>query len=54
MKEVHILQDVRGLETLKLSLPLEVSADFKPLESKVHELSIAFFGPRGGQFGQEF
>jgi len=48
VKEISIQQDIRGLETLKLSIPVEVSADFKPLESKEFEISFAFFGPRGG------
>lgn len=57
VKDYPIDQEVRGMQTVSLFVPIEIPSDFlnnKDSESQVIELPFAFFGPRQGAFGQQF
>ena len=42
------------MQTIKLSIPILIPADFKKGEKDVHEVSLAFYGPKHNSFGQPF
>jgi len=57
VKEYPIDQEVKGMQTIKLLIPIEIPSDFKneaDSDIKVIDMPFAFFGPRAGQFGQQF
>jgi len=51
VKDYPIDQEVRGMQTIKLLIPIEIPSDYKnekDSEIQVIELPFAFFGPRAG------
>jgi len=54
VKDYPIDQDVKGMQTVKLSVPIYIPEDFKKSESEIIEVVLSFFGPKHTSFGQPF
>jgi len=53
VKDYPIDQEVKGMQTIKLSIPIYIPEDFKQLES-IMQVNLSFFGPKQTTFGQPF
>ena len=54
VKDYPIDHEVKGMQTIKLLIPIEIPSDFKnekDSEIKVIELPFTLYGPRNGAFG---
>lgn len=54
--------DVKGMQTLKLEIPIQITSDFKPSKTLINgkavnydfrKVFLSFCGPKGNNFGQE-
>jgi hypothetical protein len=52
--DIPIDFEVRGLQTFKLSIPVQVSEHIDTSKGDTFELALKFFGPKGSSFGQRF
>lgn len=54
--DIPIDQEVRGMQTFKLNIPIQIPQNINPSSSEEGEnlvkLQLAFFGPKGNSFGQ--
>jgi len=51
VKDYPIDMDVKGMQTVKLSVPIYVPEDFKKSESELIEVGLSFYGPKHTSFG---
>jgi hypothetical protein len=57
IKDFPIDQEVRGMQTIKLNIPIEIPANFqegKDFSDQIYEVPLSFFGPKHNSFGQQF
>jgi len=50
--DIPIDFEVRGLQTFKLSIPINIPQEIEKGEKDTYDVVLAFFGPRGMTFGQ--
>ena len=51
--DIPIDFEVRGLQTFKLSIPINIPQEIEKGEKDTYDVVLAFFGPRGMTFGQQ-
>lgn len=44
-------QEVKGMQTIKLSIPIEIPIDYKESPDFIVDIPLAFFGPKNSMFG---
>lgn len=57
IKDFPIDQEVRGMQTIKLSIPIEIPANFQEgidFSDQVYDVPLSLFGPKHNPFGQQF
>lgn len=53
VSDVPVDFEVRGLQTFKLSVPIQVPEHFNTEKGDTFDVVLRFFGPRGSSFGQK-
>jgi len=53
VKDYPIDQEVRGMQTIKLNIPLYVPDNFEKQDKDIFDIPLAFFGPKQNSFGQQ-
>jgi len=52
VKNYPIDQDVRGMQTIKLNIPLYIPDKFEKQDTDIFEVPLSFFGPRQTAYGE--
>lgn len=51
MSDVPVDFEVRGMQTFKLNIPIQIPANINTEKADTFEVVLAFFGPKGSSFG---
>jgi hypothetical protein len=52
VSDVPVDFEVRGMQTFKLNIPIQIPSNINTEKSDTFTVALAFFGPKGSSFGQ--